>query len=254
MGPTATELESFNELIQFDHIYYKPQPKGKKDPRSLVMNLKSDQTNSQTRNVRVIISSEVPKTSGAETARINTIKDVLQISDEVLNKNEQKYDICQPQEDVKPLMDDFEIAFPSDADSSALMDLNFDLLEDLESILKTDSEGLSCPDNVDLQSQMDNLMDSSNMEETLTLSRGQKRKAHSLEVEAIVDSLTKDMPSPLHSSCSDSDYMSEVASPYSSHGIGSPFQDNLLLNGDPESPLSNTIWEESFTELFPDLM
>lgn len=264
MGPTPTELESFNELIQFDHIYFKPQPAGKKDAKSMVVQVKSDSQaeNSPVKNVRVIITSDPSKTSGGETDRINTIKDVLQISEDVLTKKSQKSDVLKTQENYTSLMDDVKIELPSDEDHSALLDLNFDLLEDLESILQADSEGLACPDNVGLHSQMEELLDSSPAEKPLSSSRGQKRKAASLEVEAIMDHLTKDMRSPLNS---DSDYMSDVAtSPYSSQGVGSPLQDNLgigsplqdtvLSTGDPDSPLADTIWEESFTELFPDLL
>ena len=276
VGPTATELESFNELIQFDHIYYKPQPEGRKVPKSLVAHVKSasgiensvgkslvaqmkavsEDGNSPLKNVRVIITSNVSKGSEGETNRINTIKDVLQITDDVLNKAPQENTVASSQEDVKDFMDDAEITLPSDADHSALIDLNFDLLEDLESILEADSEGLSCPENVNLQSQMDEFIDPTSVVKSVNSSRGQKRKASSLEVEAIMDSLTKDMPSPLDSNYSDTDYTSDVASsPYSSQGISSPLQDSVLLSsGEPESPLKDTMWEESFTELFPDLL
>jgi hypothetical protein len=274
VGPSATELESFNELIQFDHIYYKPQPEDRKVPKSVAAHVKSisglenaiekrlfaqvksasEDENSPLKNVRVIITSNVLKGSESETIRLNTIKDVLQISDDVLNKNPEINTVSSSEEDVEGLTDASEIVLSSDADHSALLDLNFDLLDDLESILKADSEGLSCPGNNDLPSQIDELIDYTNNVKPITSSRGQKRKASSLEVEAIVDSLTKDMPSPLCSS--DSDSMSDVAgSPYSSQGIGSPLQDNVLISsGEPESPLKDTMWEESFTELFPDLL
>ena len=44
VGPTTEELESFKELIHFDHIYYKPQEDGVKNGRNeakLVMQKKT---------------------------------------------------------------------------------------------------------------------------------------------------------------------------------------------------------------------
>lgn len=232
MGPTSTELESFKELMQFDHVYFKPQPKGKtnlcgqikvspklSDSGKNVHSVQKETENGKNmKNVQVVITSDLP--SGQYMENCDTVSQNGQANTiETIN------------------IDEF--------DSDMLNDLNLDLLDDLENILKADSEGLSCP--------KDNFPKSQKSDESAVQLRGQKRKASKHEIEAIVDTLTSDVPDKAMSD--DSDYVSDVpspcsaGSPYSAHDCGSPLDDTNI-----ESPLANSVWEESFTELFPDLL
>ncbi|XP_045170935.2 uncharacterized protein LOC123533357 [Mercenaria mercenaria] len=220
--------------MQFDHVYFKPQPKGKTNssgqikvsPNVLSKNktvrsvLKVTENGSNVKNVQVVITSDLPD--------VQFVKDCNSVSQ--TNQS-----------------DSFETINVDDYDSDMLNNLNFDLLDDLENILKADTEGLTCPKDSYFQSQTgDNglVLNESN-------SRGQKRKVN--EIEAIVDTLTCDVPEKALSV--DSDYISDVPSPYSTgspysvHDSGSPLTDTNI-----ESPLAGSVWEESFTELFPDLM
>lgn len=243
VGPTTTELESFKELMQFDHVYFKPQPKSKTDSvgqikisPDLLNRLKKFQKVTENgskcvKNVKIIITSDTnPKLDVA------SLKQAVAIPQHTSNS-------C---ETVK--VDDHE----SDTWSDLLNDLNFDLLEDLENIMKADTEGVSCPDVDCLQSQTsDNELNKDESE-----SRGQKRKAPINEIDAIVDTLTSNDDLLQSKTMSfDSDYGSDIQSPYSA---SSPYSiqdsESLLNDTNLESPLADTAWEESFTELFPDLL
>lgn len=239
VGPTTKELESFKELIQFDHVYFKPQPKGKADVVSQVkvspdvlknsnssQNVQKLTTNgsSNLKNVKIIITSDVDNVAKPLPLEQNDVPQILGNGNEIVDISE--------------------------IDSDALGEWNFDLLEDLENILKAETEGLPCSENNTLRSQKcDN-----GLTELGNKSRGIKRKAEE-EIKTIVDTLTVDAPKTIPSVSLDSDYFSDVPSPYnaespySTQDTGSP-----VSEGSVGSPLSDSVWEESFTELFPDLL
>ena len=253
VGPSATELESLQELIQFDHVYYKTQPEGKSSHRSpTVLQIKPKPaslspkcfqkvTGNGLRNVKIIITRD-------SDMKNDTVNKVVQIPNVILDtKMLEKSKVSSQPVPVISNPENFETIQIKD-DNSDLTDLNFDLLNDLESILSQDCDGITYPDNTNELSQV-------NMEEELTkcaenVQKGQKRKAPSSEIEAIMDDLTSDFPpSPTKSvlSASDSGYSSDVPSPYSTQTAGSPLVDDGTL-------LQESGWEESFTELFPDLI
>ena len=222
--------------MQFDHVYFKPQPKGKTNSSgqlkvspvvlskekhvSSVQNVTANGKN--VKNVQIVITSDLPDVQYAKESDLSVPQNSQANSFETINVDEY--------------------------DSEMLNNLNFDLLDDLENILKADTDGLACPENNYLQSQKDN---KNGLVVNGKVSHGQKRKAS--EIEAIVDTLTSDVHEKQMSV--DSGYASDVpspysaASPYSSHDSGSPLNDTNI-----DSPLSDSVWEESFTELFPDLM
>ncbi|KAL4224036.1 hypothetical protein ACF0H5_017493 [Mactra antiquata] len=142
----------------------------------------------------------------------------------------------------------------TELDSNALGELNFDLLEDLENILKADTDGLtSCSESNNATSQKS---DVNGLTESGNNSRGVKRKAEDeIEIKSIVDTLIEDVPDSKQSVSTDSDYLSDVPSPYDAQ---SPYSSTVTGSPSSEvsvsSPLSESVWEESFTELFPDLL
>lgn len=240
VGPTTTELESFKELIQFDHEYFKPQPMGKVDSNGQtkvkipvegqVKNKKILPANKNDtnviKNVKVIITADHSK-GQTDTSQVIQVLD----NEAVLDLNLLKY---EPE---------------SELTSDMLNDLNFDLLDDLEKILKADAEGLSCPSDNVISSQESN---KTHVLAPCTTQRGVKRKHSMDEIDTIVESLKQEVPSPSSLNV-DSDYSSVgVPSPYS---VGSPYSTTDITSPDLEdSPLADTNWEESFTELFPDLL
>lgn len=236
VGPSSKELESFKELMQFDHVYFKPQPKGKtnssgqlKVSPNVLNKVKNEssirkvtENGNNVKNVQIVITSDLP--------------DVQYVKES---------DLIVPSQNSES--NGMETINVDEYDSDMLNNLNFDLLEDLENILKADTDGLACPNNNYLQSQKDKnglVVNEKNRQ-------GQKRKTS--EIETIVDTLKCNVPDK--ELTVDSDYVSDIpspysaSSPYSSQSLGSPLSDTNI-----ESPLTDSVWEESFTELFPDLM
>ncbi|XP_052797403.1 uncharacterized protein LOC128229666 [Mya arenaria] len=192
--------------------------------------LKKESAKNYLKNVQIIITSDELNSNSDNVAEEKVNNQVC--------KNENVFDI------------DFLKTEPeNEIDSDMLTDLNFDLLEDLEKILKADSDGLSCPGDDTLMTSQEN--DHVKTEQP----RGTKRKRSVNEIGAIVDDLKSvEVPSsPVKLEPVDSDYSSlGVPSPYSAC---SPYSSVDIASPEPvESPLADTFWEESFTELFPDLM
>lgn len=281
VGPTPKELDSFNELIQFDHVYYKPVPQSKlvpqnqsapvqtirikkdnigSDYKKIVPNNVQKVTENGCRNVKIIITSDPSNLKNGITGE-NCVSDqqVVTIPNVILDTQAlQKVSNLKKRNNVSDgEAFDITTAAPTDnvlniaenMNSDELMDLNFDLLEDLENIISADFEGLTSSDTNSLLScDQDNaIMDTT--ADHPKQSKGCKRKSPDSHIDPVID-LTANVPSPTKSlsSFTDSDYMSDTPSPYNSQGIASPL-------GDAESsPLGENLWEESFTELFPDLL
>lgn len=281
MGPSPKELDSFNELIQFDHVYYKPAPQSKLVPqvqaaplptiRIKKENIESDNdkivpinvqklTETGYKNVKIIITSDPANLKNVKVGE-NSLADqkVLTIPNVILDtKALQKVSNLKTMDTISQgEVVDVQAQVPTDnvysiaenMTSDDLMDLNFDLLEDLENIISADFEGLISSDTDNLLScDQDNVIVDSSTDNIKQLT-GCKRKSSGSKVGSVID-LTAIVPSPSKSlsSFTDSDYMSDPSSPYNSNSIASPI-------GDAESsPLGETLWEESFTELFPDLL
>lgn len=282
MGPTPKELDAFNELIQFDHVYYKPVTQSKLVPQNqnmLAQAIRMKKENMQNskrvannvqkgtengcKNVKIIITSNSANLKNGKVdanalvnEKIVTIPNMVLDTDALLKQknvtNSETVPASQSSnhsETVVPM--DSIVNVSDNTQNEDLMDLNFDLLEDLENILKADFEGLTSIESDNLLSpEQDNIItDSSIKTDNVKQSKGTKRKSSGNHLEPVID-LSASVPSPTKSlsSLTDSDYMSDVHSPYSSHDIASPL-------GDTEaSPLGENLWEESFTELFPDLL
>lgn len=233
VGPTTTELESFKELIQFDHVYFKPQPKGKTNSSGQIVTNVTGKLN----NVPCVQKKTENGRKGVKNVQIIITADSSDKQD--VQPNSFSLPNVESQTDIGTVnLEDYE--------SDMLTSLNFDLLEDLENILKADAEGLSCPRDVSSSAQN---CDNGHIVDSQGKSRSLKRKAPVEEIEAIVDTLTADELSVSKSLSSDSGYSSDVPSPYSAHDTDSPFSDDSVT-----SPLNDNMWEESFTELFPDLL
>lgn len=263
MGPTTTELESFNELIQFDHVYYKTQPTVHLTPRSEKVQIKtlpsvkpSTKTvilcpstqkvktiddNKNLKNVKIIITTDTSNMSNSSVNN-NTNMPVL-LDTNVLPSSKTEVNTME-----SPIDLDIDGALIELNDETSVADdLNFDLLDDLESILQADCDDLSNPDITDLQPQII---------ETPCTDFSSKKRKHD-ELENIVD-----CPSVGSPVISESGYSSDssittspnmVPSPYSCNSLSSPRYESESLMDD-ETPFGETLWEESFTELFPDLL
>lgn len=246
VGPTTTELESFKELIQFDHEYFKPQPQGKIDLNGQIRSVSSVVNKLNGNSIQSLLANGKNNLKNVKIFITSDAKDIRS-----QEENMQINNMLNNQQPVVELNanNEYETVNISDLDDDMLTDLNFDLLDDLENILNSDLEGQSCPVGNDLQSQ----------ESDNGLKKGTKRKATEAEIDAIVDTLTYKSPSPAKSATLsvDSDYISDGApSPYSASSVYSP-QGPVSPQDEVDgmsSPLGNTEWEESFTELFPDLL
>lgn len=263
VGPTTTELDSFNELIQFDHVYYKTQPEvkassqgqgqtvqvkdGQLDLKSIVNKLSNQKvTENGTKTVKIIITSEPNVTSSKNELHI---PDVILDTKMLQNPANDFVDLTKSDIMDTTAMNIDETILSEDA----LTDLNFDLLEDLESILQADCEGLASPEGGNTVSHPSDAAKTSSEKDCNSVQHGIKRKHP--EVDAIVESLTTEsLVSPTKSSSVDSDYASDVPSPYSMYSSSSPIPANVGSPIVEASPLSDCYWEESFTELFPDLL
>jgi hypothetical protein len=228
-------LESFKELIQFDHVYFKPQPKGKTNS--------SGQT-----QIVTSVTGKLNNVPCVQKKTENGRKGVKNVQIIITTDSNDKQNV-QPNSFSLPNVEnqtDIATVNLEDYESDMLTSLNFDLLEDLENILKADTEGLSCPQDISSSAQN---CDNGHIVESRGKSRSLKRKAPVEEIEAIVDTLTANELSVPKSLSSDSGYSSDVPSPYSMRDTDSPFSDDSVT-----SPLNDNMWEESFTELFPDLL
>ena len=283
MGPTPKELDSFNELIQFDHVYYKSLPQSKsapkmpvtpiqtirinKDNSNSICNNKSVSNNVQRvtengcKNVKIIITSDPANAKNVKvdneftSEKVLTIPNVFIDTEALQRVSKQKNIETAPQNMLFEAPTELDVNSTShitDDTSEDLMDLNFDLLEDLENIISADFEGLSSSDDFTLHQQDNSIVPVldpvKSKDSDLDSGFSRKRKAPESKPDSSLE-LTDSVPSPTKSflSLTDSDYMSDAPSPYSSKGISSPL-------GDTDSSLGDNLWEESFTELFPDLL
>lgn len=279
MGPSPKELDSYKELIQFDHEYYRSVPQSKLVPQIQAasipaIRIKKDSIDSDKivskrvqkltddgcKNVKIIITSDSGSLKNGKIGGSSVAdQKVLTIPNVILDtKALQKVSNLRNIETVsQPTAGDIQSEAPKDSvysipdntESEDLMDLNFDLLEDLENIINADFEGLTSSDADSLLScDQDNFIEDTSSENIKHL-KGCKRKLSDIDVNSNID-LTASVPSPSKSlsSFTDSDYMSDTPSPYHSEGIASPLRET------DSSSLAENLWEESFTELFPDLL
>lgn len=219
VGPSTEELESINELIKFDHIYYKLEPASQ--------NLVVSKTNVSELNQNLPVG------------RLN-----IQITQDVNTENDTGV-ISVNEDNISPVnISEKDI-------SNVLPDINMDLLEDIESILELDLGGeLDSQDDISQNKQFDcenkSLVNVKEKEITVISNelcppQSRKRK-HS-------DTVPSPSPSDFDQFESDPSYASSdsgVISDFCDNDIASPYSDITgSLQDDP--------WEESFMELFPAL-
>lgn len=217
VGPSPAELESINELIKFDHEYYKiepltPEPKmeviidsgvsstveNKTDSESVVPDIKTEFS----------LQQDCVQTVSGDTP-VLSIEDFVDLEKEVLN---------------------------------VLPEINIDLLNDIESLIEDDLHRQAIPNSMDEVSQNGQLLLPNEEDKKLQCELTPPVEKHSKKRKLSQTSLSSDLLSK-EDDLSGSD--SGVASDYSD--AGSPYSD---FSGG----LSDNVWEESFIELFPDLV
>ena len=198
VGPTPTELESLNELIKFDHIYYKAP----------------------------CVSKEAfPEACKIETGEVKDIQDhchtgitsnSTQDTSSILLDNPDEQEI--PELELEELPD------------------NFQLLEELQDLFQQD---LLPNTEVPETPATDIVPQKIQIQNTCESTKGRKRK-HSVSS----DSAYSSEPDIV-------DLTTEASSPFQPQDISdasSPFSDMS------SSPLSDDLWVEDFTDLFPALI
>lgn len=206
VGPSSAELESLNELIKFDHIYYKAEPNAKGGVKSSI----SSQTDSSVQQTTV------------HSGQIEIKEEESQPSVTVTDEN------SNMQVDVPTISID---------DTTSLEDVtSLQLLEDIESLLQ--SEDLLDVADMDPASLIP--QSETPIQNKCSQSRGQKRK-HSSSV------TSSSSPNSLTVEDHIQDYFSDS-------GVSGDLSDVPSPASDISSCLGDDSWEESFTELFPDLL
>lgn len=243
VGPTTAELESINELIQFDHVYFK-----------------SSQASPQTVKQQALVSVLKPmtKTSSSSHKSITTAQ------------------VQKPVRDIRAKPATVEASLGLNLGEMDLEKLS-DTLEqvaDFDQMFKqlTEKVSVPVPDSLDMVNVTDNLNQGckkrkiSNSQELL--SQVTKKAKHTDTVKNVninismsagndhCDTLTT--PDPLECGYL-FDFEEGFSSPglikreSSGYGSDSPFSPGSDL-GSPSMPDSASAWEESFTELFPSLL
>lgn len=219
VGPSPAELESINELIKFDHEYYKiepltPEPKMEVIIDSGVDSSSEIQSDSESvvpdRKAEFPSQTECVQTISEEPSILSTIEDFVDLEKDVLN---------------------------------VLPEINIDLLNAIESLIEDDLQSQAIPDSLDDVSQNGQIVLPSEQNMTLQsellppMEKHSKKRKHSQTLSPKMDFFSPDDCFSSSDSGMASDY-SEAGSPYS----------------DISGGLSDSVWEESFTELFPDLV
>lgn len=240
MGPSATELESLNELIKFDHVYYKIEPSqgqtgGQKGQKVIVVSCGNNPVNHKSSkklvNIHITKDENVKKVNSS-----SPVEECIVIDDDKKdNVSSVIMDNCD--ESVSDL-------------SNLIPEVNLDLLEDIESILAGDLDNHFSLDSIVDSDSQNGICTSSqiqNLEIPAITPKNNKRK-HSDLVDTDIGSsiaqsedifnLNESMDTASDSGFS-SDAFSDAASPCQSDTIGGLTEDS---------------WEESFMELFPALV
>lgn len=231
VGPTAAELESIKELIQFDHEYYKSEPPA--------MNV------SQCNNK--------PQRNFSQNTTSGSVK--LTDSKFVTNQSVTCSTVSSPQNanTVTCFKNAATTVMPSESDLEKYLERNLESLMDLNVLLEESQVGdpnhmvSVCSEDKSVPMNDDNKLVTGILEKEVD-----EKLNFKPEVISFSDDLTSVMPcSPLQSlvddeanlktSASDSAYSSDLSD------MNSPKSDALWFEE------SDILWEESFTELFPSL-
>ncbi len=238
VGPTATELESLNELIRFDHVYYKATTSS---PETVELSPVAADATSPPPSLQT--------TSGE--AAVSVVKRLKPKPQATTTQQQQQ----QPQLLLPTITLDDELSQESLA---RLLDLNSILEEDL---LKQNDETLHMPAlaSPEIAAPDNNTADTTGCiavsKDTLQVPtdklQSRKRKRQS-SVNGYNLSQNTSLSPRAARLCSD-DIMEELSPLYDSF-YGSDVSDALSPRSDVTSPLGTDGWEESFTELFPSLV
>lgn len=227
VGPTSAELESLNELIRFDHVYYKAEPVVSSSKKTKDSDIVSSVVGSPDIVQEIDMSSPVVET------------EVVEIIDS----------------DCEDVTDNIAIDSQSDTkisnDDTYLDDLS--RLAELESLLKQDPVN---PTSKTLSSTVTTAIvskEQSSKYDTVTKSPKKFETPHSpvMYLDSNDLGLT---PSPefFHF---DTDMGLGFTKTHSPSFSDSGYSDALSPHSDVSSSLlDDDMWEESFTELFPSLL
>jgi len=237
VGPTPAELESINELIRFDHVYYKPEPTVK---------------NIQPKEVVAV------GTTAGKVESTKMYKTILPAGEPIHITQPVAVQVQPP----TPADDDDVIIIDSGAelsDSSSTSDMSVDdvveglnTLEDLESFLQQDQVSTTTDlfaERKPLSSNDTFVSKDTNVHSAKKTEKVTSSPIHSMPMDVTDFSFSM---SPEHLFGLDTDFISSsnsLRSPSSSYysDASSPRSDGL------SGALDDDVWEESFTELFPSL-
>jgi len=247
VGITSTELESFNELIKFDHMYFR-QPSKDADIRSLEKDKSLDQFETDSYEVSELTS--VDETAGlasdedlnlssfseSDLAQLTNCLDwLIDSSDDVLTENKATVSKCPDNTSCVASFDDIEsMCLPEHIDSltsftddSFISTIHFDCSIDTQNSY-----------NSTLKSNFDKASVENSVKYNVTKDKVEQKKFSESESSLFIDSLTN------------------CASPCSSSGCESDFSSSTY----EEDPFSFStdiglmdMSDEPFTELFPAL-
>ena len=236
VGPTTEELESFNELIQFDHVYYKPAA-------------------SQSKGSVGSVPASAKKTP-SKRAAVSIIKPAVRAvaqgqpaQETVVVKEEPQEELSLGEADLAGLSQTLE----------ELIDLDALLKEDLmadsqnpPSPVAMDAASLT---SVDKPGSRKRKHEPTQVEE---LCANKKKSSLSVDTAYFQDSFSSNDSSLFPGI--DSFGLDSSLSPVKSSSVSeSGYSSDLSDMGSPKSDISgdmggDALWEESFSELFPSLI
>ena len=225
VGPTTTELESLNELIKFDHVYYKSEADvASPSDVSSVNRAVSKSGKVQPTSVNSLLKTNIVQTTPDVTA---------DLKEATISSADDNSDI-----DLPHTLEDIDFAALSESLEQQLIDLDA-ILKD--SVAMETSQEEKASDICEPLLKKQKLCESDFVQET-------KVKIETDTAPALPDDLfsqssdfliVPSSPVLKSGSLSDSGYSSDAASPRSDVSV--------LYETDNH-------WEESFTELFPSLL
>jgi len=221
VGPSTTELESINELIKFDHIYYKIEPA-------------TDIADSE-----VVIDTENESLCENETDDIENLINYQSIPSEIIQSEINSENICEDsdvsQKDECPVIGECDIP-----------EINMELLKDIENLIEMDLQNQLCQDSQDTVSQKELSLadDTCKTDYLVTNTKISNKKRKCTNIQSPTQSLEVTDTFSWDNSYLETFSDSGVSSDYSE--AGSPC--SAISSG-----LTEDRWEESFMELFPDL-
>lgn len=219
VGPSPAELESINELIKFDHEYYKIEPLTPEPDVEVIVDSgvnSSVEIQLDTKCIVPNLNTEFPSQKDcvqtiSEDSLVSSVEDFVDLEKEVLN---------------------------------VLPEINIDLLNEIESLIEDDLHSQAIPDSTDEVSQNGQIL--------LPVEQNKKLQSELLPPVEEKSSLKRKRSQTCISS---SDLLSlEDCLSGSDSGISSDYSEVGSPYSDISGGLSDNVWEESFIELFPDLM